>query len=203
MDDASGVAAEIEVAHQLKRAGSRLKRSVLFLCVTGEEKGLLGSRYFAEHPTVPIHQIVADINLDMFLPLYPLHTLEVQGLNESTLGQDLARVAAAHSIDVQPDQHPGHNLFIRSDQYNFVLKGVPAIFFGFGFGQGTKEQKIQQQWFATRYHSPSDDTSQPVDLAAAGQFNEIVATLLERVANAPQRPAWLPSSFFKRFAAKT
>jgi Zn-dependent M28 family amino/carboxypeptidase len=201
MDDASGVASVIEIANALKAGNVKTKRSIVFLAVTGEEKGELGSQYFAERPTVH-GRIVADINMDMFLPLFPLHYLEVQGLNESTLGDDIRAVAEAANVQVQADKEPNANRFIRSDQYSFIKKGVPALAFKFGWIPGSPEEKIFKDWLTTRYHGVSDDTSQPVDLEGAAQFDSILTALLERVADAPQAPEWKPDSFFRRFSAQ-
>ncbi|HEY6265473.1 MAG TPA: M28 family metallopeptidase [Candidatus Acidoferrum sp.] len=200
MDDASGIASLIEIARGIKESGAKPKRSILFLAVTGEEKGLLGSRYFAEHPTVDRTGIVADLNMDMFLPLFPLKYLEVQGLNESTLGEDVRAVCEAAGVQVQADKQPDHNRFIRSDQYSFIRKGVPALAFKFGWVPGTPEEKKFNDWYKERYHGPADDLSQPVELAAAAQFNAILEKLALRVADETQRPAWKSESFFKRFA---
>jgi Zn-dependent M28 family amino/carboxypeptidase len=200
MDNASGIASLIEVARSLNAGHVQTKRSILFLAVTGEEKGELGSLYFAARSTVP-GRIVADINMDMFLPLFPLRYLEVQGLNESTLGDDIRAVAAAAKVEVQADKEPNANRFIRSDQYSFIKKGVPALAFKFGWIPGSPEEKIFRNWYSTRYHGVADDTSQPVDLAAAAQFNSILTALLERVADAPEAPEWKSDSFFRRFAS--
>jgi hypothetical protein len=197
MDDASGDASLIEIARAMK--GAKPKRSILFLSVTGEEKGELGSEYFAAHPTVS-GPIVADINMDMYLPLFPLTYLEVQGLNESTLGDDVRAVAGEAGVQIQADKEPEHNRFIRSDQYSFIKKGVPALAFKFGWVSGSAEEKTFKAWYAERYHGPSDDLSQPVDLAAAAQFNAILEKFALRVADADQRPEWKPDSFFRRFA---
>ena len=176
MDDASGDASLIEIAREMKASAARPKRSILFLSVTGEEKGELGSQYFAAHPTVS-GPLVADLNMDMYLPLFPLKYLEVQGLDESTLGDDLRAVAALAGVQVQADKEPEHNRFIRSDQYSFIKKGVPALAFKFGWLRGTPEEKTFKAWYAERYHAPSDDLSQPVDLAAAAQFDAILEKL--------------------------
>jgi len=202
MDDASGIASDLEIARMLHDSNAKLRRSVLILAVTGEEKGLQGSRYFAAHPTVNSKSIVADINMDMFLPLFPLKYLEVQGLGESTLGDDIRSVAKAAGVEVQADKEPERNRFIRSDQYSFIRRGVPALAFKFGFIPGTPEDKIFKDWLHDRYHAPSDDLNQPVDKPAAAQFNRIILALTERVANADARPEWKPDSFFKRFAGE-
>jgi Zn-dependent M28 family amino/carboxypeptidase len=199
MDDASGIASLIEIARALKTGDVTTRRPIVFLAVTGEEKGELGSRYFADHPTVT-GRIVADINMDMFLPLFPLRYLEVQGLDESTLGDDIRAVAAAAHVEVQADKEPQANRFIRSDQYSFIKKGVPALAFKFGWIPGSPEEEIFKDWYRTRYHGVADDANQPVDLEAAAQFNNILAALIERVADAAQAPEWKPDSFFRRFA---
>jgi hypothetical protein len=200
MDDASGIASVLEIARLLKESGARPKRFILFLAVAAEEKGELGSRYFAMRPTVEKKQIVADINLDMFMPLFPLKFLEVQGLAESTLGDVIRETAKAAGVEVQADKEPDQNRFIRSDQYSFIRNGVPALAFKFGYEFGTPEDKIFHDWIRDRYHKPSDDLNQPVDKAAAAQFNHIIANLLQRVADEPARPRWKDDSFFRRFA---
>ncbi|HUK30996.1 MAG TPA: M28 family metallopeptidase [Candidatus Acidoferrum sp.] len=202
MDNATGIASLIEVAKHFKAAGTKPRRSVIFAAVTAEEKGELGSKYFAAHPTVDIRKIVADLNMDMYLPLFPLKYLEVQGLDESTLGDDIRAVAGAQGVTVQADKEPDKNRFIRSDQYSFVKMGIPALAFKFGWVPGTAEEKTFQEWIRVRYHAPSDDINQPVDAAAAAQFNHILMLLLERVADADARPEWKPTSFFRRFAQK-
>ena len=202
MDDASGIASDLEIARMLHESNAKPRRSVLFVAVTGEEKGLLGSRYFTTHPTVNGKSIVADINMDMFLPLHALHYLEVQGLGESTLGDDIRTVAKAAGVEVQADKEPQRNLFIRSDQYSFIRRGIPALAFKFGYIPGSPEEKLHKDWLRDRYHAPSDDLNQPVDKAAAAQFDRIILTLVERVADANSRPEWKPDSFFRRFAGE-
>ncbi|MFZ0821633.1 MAG: M28 family metallopeptidase [Candidatus Acidiferrales bacterium] len=199
MDNASGVASLIEVAKHMKAAGVQPRRSIIFAAVTAEEKGDLGSEYFATHPTVDIHKIVADLNMDMYLPLFTLKYLEVQGLDESTLGDDICAVAESQGVTVQSDKEPDKNRFIRSDQYSFVKNGIPALAFKFGWIKGTPEEATFQEWIRVRYHAPSDDINQPVDAEAAAQFNHILLLLLQRVADADARPAWKPGSFFRRF----
>jgi Zn-dependent M28 family amino/carboxypeptidase len=199
MDNASGVASILEVADHFKEANVKTKRSVLFVVVTGEEKGLLGSRYYAANPTVPVKNIVADINTDMFLPLYPLKILTVYGLEESTVGDDTRAVAQAMGIKAQPDPEPVRNIFIRSDQYNFVRRGIPSVMVDIGNEKGSPEAAIEKKWLTERYHAPSDDLDQPVDKQAAAKFNVLVETLIERIANADARPSWKANSFFRRY----
>ena len=200
MDDASGIASILEIARIMKESGAKPKRSILFLAVAAEEKGELGSRYFALRPTVNRKHIVADINLDMFLPLFDLKWIEVQGLAESTLGDAIREAAKEYGVEVQADKEPDQNRFVRSDQYSFIREGVPALAFKFGYQFGTPEDKIFHDFIRDRYHKPSDDLNQPVDKAAAAKFNRIMVSLLERVADSAARPQWKDDSFFKRFA---
>jgi Zn-dependent M28 family amino/carboxypeptidase len=199
MDDASGVASVIEIARSFSRNPQRPKRSMLFVIFTGEEKGLLGSRYFAGRPTVPDARIVADLNMDMFMPIFPLKKLHVQGLQESTLAEDARAVGAEHDIEITVDPEPDRNSFIRTDQYSFVQAGVPALAMKFGWTANSPEYKAWRQWLAQRYHSTEDDLSQPVDRAAAAQFNSFLGDLARRVANNPARPHYVDASFFRRF----
>jgi Zn-dependent M28 family amino/carboxypeptidase len=199
MDNASGIATLIETAAALAARGG-LKRSLVFVAVTAEEKGLLGSRYFANKPTVPASGIVANLNTDMFLPLFPLKSLVVQGLEESDLAEDLKRVARPHAIEVLSDPEPERNAFTRSDQYSFIKTGVPALSLKVGFVRGSPEHQIVLKWRNERYHSPSDDLQQPIDRQAADDFGRIYAEVVAAVANRPTRPAWNGDSFFKRFA---
>ncbi len=204
MDNASGVAALLEIATQLHDAppdSTRTARSIMFVAVTGEEKGLLGSKYFAAHPPVPISHIVANVNTDMFLPLFPLKTLMVLGLDESDLGQDIRAVARDLSLGVQADPEPNRNRFIRSDQYSFIKAGVPALAMKVGYEENTPEAAIARKWVAERYHAPSDDLDQPIDLSAADGYVDVVKRLAVRIANRPDRPKWNDTSFFKRFAS--
>jgi hypothetical protein len=200
MNNAAGIATMIDVASALKDSGARPRRSILFVAVTGEEKGLLGSRFFANFPTVDPRSIVADINVDMFLPLFPFKSLTIYGLDESDLGADAAAIAKASGVLPQADPEPKRNLFIRSDQYSFIRRGIPSLALKLGFAKGSAEERTAKQWLTERYHAPSDDVNQPVDKKAAGEFEALVARLLERVADRDDRPRWKETSFFKRFA---
>lgn len=197
MDDASGVATVLEIAEKLRRDGARPRRSILFLIVCGEEKGLLGSHYFAERPTVPRESIVADLNFDMPLPLWPLKNVIVLGADESSLGEAAAAVGAAQGLPLVPDPLPERNSFIRSDQYSFIRAGIPSVAFKFGFARGTREEAIERDWRSNRYHAPSDDVDQPVEKEEAVKLNDFVAALALRVADADSRPSWNATSRFK------
>jgi len=200
MDNASGIATMIETAAALQKSKARLKRSVLFVAVTAEEKGLLGSRYFATKPTVPAQAIVADLNTDMFQPHFPLKSLIVQGLDESDLGDDLRKLAGPLGIGVLADPEPERNSFVRSDQYSFIRRGIPSLSLKVGFTKDSPEHEIIKKWRKERYHAPSDDLSQPVDLQAAVDFTRVYGKVVTEVANRAQRPKWKDASFFKRFA---
>jgi len=200
MDNASGIAAILEVAHTLHDSGVKPARSILFVAVTSEENGLLGSRYFAAHPTVPAGSIVANINTDMFLPLFPLKTLMVLGLDESDLGRDIRATAKELALGVQADPEPQRNRFVRSDQYSFIRAGIPALAMKVGYEENTPQAEIARKWTAERYHAPSDDLRQPIDLGAAGTYVQVVGNVAVRIANRPDRPTWNDASFFKRFA---
>jgi Zn-dependent M28 family amino/carboxypeptidase len=200
MDNAAGSAVLLDLIGSLKKLPKKPKRSLLFVFVTGEEKGLLGSRYFTSHPTVKPGSMIANINIDMFLPIIPLKILTVYGLAESDLGDMAREVAQSLGVQVQADPEPQRNGFIRSDQYNFIRHGVPALAMGVGFEKGSAEQAIFKNWLTQRYHAPSDDLDQPVDLAAAGKYEEIIAALMMRAANDAGRPQWKANSFFRRYA---
>ncbi|HWC18121.1 MAG TPA: M28 family metallopeptidase [Terriglobales bacterium] len=199
MDNASGDAVLLDVAAALKNSTERPKRSLLFVFVTGEEKGLLGSKFFTAHPTVPRSAIVANINIDMFLPLYPMKAVMVYGLKESDLGDDLRRVANKDGIEVQDDLEPQRNSFIRSDQYNFIRHGIPAITMKVGYTPGSAEDKTFHDWLHQRYHAPSDDLEQPVDQGAAGKYEQVISQLMLTIADDPRRPQWKQDSFFRRY----
>jgi Zn-dependent M28 family amino/carboxypeptidase len=189
------------MAASFQKNPETLRRSILLVLVTGEEKGLLGSKYFAAHPTVASKSIVADVNVDMFLPIIPLKLLTVQGINESDLGNLAREAAESLGVKVQPDPEPLRNLFVRSDQYNFIRHGVPAVAMGVAPDPDSPEQKkLFKGWLTQRYHAPSDDVNQPVDLAAAAKYEEIVRALLISIANDDHRPQWKADSFFHRYA---
>ena len=200
MDNAAGVASLLDIAESLHESRPKLRRSLLFVVVTGEEKGLLGSKYFAAHPTVKPGSMVADLNMDMFMPLIPLRSVTVYGLKESDLGDEIRAVAKAQGLGIQDDQEPERNIFIRSDQYSFIRQGIPALSLKFGYEKGSPEEKIVNSWLKERYHAPSDDIHQPVNIEGAARFDGLVVAFVEDVADRAERPHWNQSSFFRRFA---
>jgi len=201
MDDASGIATLIETAAAIKNEGKPLRRTVAFVAVTAEEHGLLGSRYFAVRPSLPKgSRIVADLNVDMFLPLFPLKSIIAQGLEESDLAADLRRLGGAAGLRILSDPEPERNAFVRSDQYSFIRQGVPALSLKVGFDKGSPEHEIVIRWRKERYHAPSDDLNQPVDMQSAVDFNRVFGQLIQAVANRDSVPRWNNDSFFRRFA---
>jgi hypothetical protein len=202
MDNASGIATLLDVAAALREAGAAPQRSLLFLAVTGEEKGLAGSRYYAAHPTLRSGTIVANVNTDMFLPFYPLKHVIVHGLDESDLGNVIREVAAASGVQAVNDPEPERNAFTRSDQYSFIRKGVPALSMKVGYLKDSPEAKIARDWRTKHYHAPSDDARQAVDLKAVADFDKLMARLALAIANRAERPRWRDDSFFRRFAAE-
>lgn len=196
MDNATGVATLIDVANQLRSAPVKPKRSIVFVAVTAEEFGLLGSRAYAENAARSGVDIVANLNSDMYLPLYPMKHLVVFGLEESTLGDDARAVATELGVETLTDPQPQRNRFIRSDQYSFIRTGVPALALKIGYLPDSPEEAIDRQWFKERYHAPGDDLTQPVDFGAMGLYAELVQRLTLRVANAAEAPAWRESSVF-------
>ncbi|HEV2992454.1 MAG TPA: M28 family metallopeptidase [Candidatus Angelobacter sp.] len=200
MDNGSGSGVLLDVAYSLKKSPEKLRRSLLFVFVTAEEKGLLGSKYFTAHPTVKPESMVANINIDMFLPIVPLKILRVLGLADSDMGDMAREVAQSVGVQATPDPEPQRNSFIRSDQYNFIRHGIPALAMSVSYAKDSPEQKIFKSWLTKRYHAPSDDLDQPVDLGAAAKYEEIIRALMVRIADGDQRPRWKQESFFRRYA---
>jgi Zn-dependent M28 family amino/carboxypeptidase len=200
LDNAAGVAALIDIAAQYRRQRVRPRRSILFVALTGEEKGLLGSRYFAQRPPVPRRSIVANLNYDMALPLFALTSITLLGAEESSIGVEARAVSAAMGLPLAPDPFPDRNSFVRSDQYSFIEAGIPAAAFKFGFAAGTPEAAIERAWRRDRYHSPSDDAAQSVYREDEIRLHDFIAALALRIADADARPRWNEDSFFRRFA---
>lgn len=192
LDDAAYVALLIQLAE--RRKGKGFNRPLIFAIVTGEEKGLLGSRYLVQHLPVPKETIAANINLDQLRPLFPLELLTVHALDETTLGDDATAVASGLNINVQNDPEPERGLLMRTDHWNFMQAGIPAINFVFGFQPGSESERIYRQWYREGYHTPKDDLLQNIDWSAAAKFNEFFYGLVEKVADGATSPAWKPGS---------
>ena len=188
LDDAAYVALLIRLAET--RRGKGFKRPLMFAAFTGEEKGLLGARWFVAHPTLPKEAIAADINLDQLRPIFPLRLLTVHALADTTLGDDARAVAASMNIAVQADPEPERGLLRRADQWPFLQAGIPATAFVFGYRPGSQSERIYRRWYKTGYHKPQDDLAQPIDWQAAADFNRFFYMLAARVADQPSAPAW-------------
>jgi hypothetical protein len=203
-DNAMGVSVLLETARAFAELPEPPRRSILFLAVTGEEKGLLGSEYFAHHPSVPIDGIVANVNLDMPLFLSPLVDVVAFGAEHSSLGGTVGRAASAVGLELSPDPMPEEVLFIRSDQYSMVRRGVPAVFLVAGVKSadgGTGGTEVWREFLTTHYHRPSDDLSRPVDYPSAVRFTQANFLVGLEVANEASRPRWNDGDFFgERFA---
>ncbi|MEP5765254.1 MAG: M28 family metallopeptidase [Halieaceae bacterium] len=201
LDNAAGVATLLETARVLNAERDQLKRSVMFVTVTGEEKGLLGAGYYAANPTVPIDSLVANINLDMPLFIYPFADVVAFGAEHSTLKAFVGRAAERAGIKLSPDPMPEQGLFTRSDHYRFVRKGVPAVFLVTGFESKNPEPsggEVFQAFIADHYHQPSDNTDLPIDYAAGALFTEININIGREVCKGSERPRWNPGDFFGR-----
>jgi len=194
LDDAAYVALLIQMADDIRSHQLRAPhRGILFAAFTGEEKGLLGSKWFVQHPTVPIPQLAADVNLDQLRPLFPLDILTTEALEDTTLGNIARGVATSMQIQLRPDGEPERHLLRRADQYPFLLHGVPAISFVFGYDPGTESEQRYREWYRTRYHRPQDDLTQPMDFNAAARFNQFFYELIAAISSAPERPRMLRS----------
>lgn len=199
MDNGSGCATLLEIARLIARSGHAPKRSLVFLFTTAEESGLWGATYFARRPTVPQRSIVADINIDMFLPIQPIRGITAYGIEESSLGDVVRRVARAESLRIVPDPKPERIYFVRSDQYPFIRRGIPAIFIDAG-PIDPAGVAAESTWNEIHYHKPSDDAAQTIDLGAVARFDRYALALTRAVADDSKKPQWRPNSFFRRFA---
>jgi len=199
-DNAMGVAMLIEAARALAAMPKPPRRSILFITLTGEEHGLLGSDYFAHHPTVPSDALVANVNLDMPLVLNPIAGVIAFGAEHSSLQALIEPAVAAEGLALTPDPVPEQVLFIRSDQYSFVRQGVPSVFLVPGSastdpsvdGRAAVRQHIQ-----THYHKPSDDSSRPVHWESALRFARANVRIGLAIANDDDGPEWNEGDFFR------
>ena len=200
LDNASGCATLLEVARAFTKINPRPKRSVLFLAVTGEEAGLIGSDYFAHYPTVNKDSIVANINVDEDLMLWPLQDVIAYGADHSSLKAVVDKAAARLQLSVSPDPAPDEVIFIRSDQYSFVKQGIPAVFPVPGFKSSDPNinpAAIFKKWEETTYHHPQDDMQQPgLDFDQAVKFAQFAFLCGWLITEDPSRPTWNTKDFF-------
>lgn len=199
MDNASGVAVMLETARLFAEAEQAPRRSILFLAVTAEERGLLGADYFAHYPTVPLQSIVGNVNLDMPVLLYDFADVVAFGSTHSSMGESVAKAAGQFGIALSDDPMPEQAIFTRSDHYAFVKKGIPAVFLMTGFTakhEGEDGGKIWSEFFAEHYHRPSDSPDLPINYGAGVVFTNINYAIGTEIANAAERPRWHADSFF-------
>lgn len=204
-DNASGTAALLEMARAFSTLHPAPRRSLLFLAVTGEEEGLLGSNYYAHNPTVPITQIVANINMDEVSFLYDFKDIVPLGGEHSSLGAVADDVARHMGLTVSPDPLPEEVYFVRSDQYSFILQGVPALYIEEGLqtvDPNLDGKKMQFDWETERYHLPSDDMNQPFDFNATVKCTRVDLAVGYEIAQQTERPHWNGGDFFGKFAKK-
>ena len=200
LDNASGTSTLLEIARAYSNLPQPPRRSVLFVFVTGEEMGLLGSDYFAHFPTVPLKSIVANVNIDGAPGSYfPMKDVVALGAEHSTLGGEVASAAKVMGYDVSPDPMPEEVSFIRSDQYSFVLQGVPAV--DVEDGVKSTDPKINgleviKKWLVTRYHTPLDNMEQPIDFDAAAKGAVMNFLVGYQVAQHDSAPSWNKGDFF-------
>jgi Peptidase family M28/PA domain len=200
LDNASGCAILLEVARAFSQMNPRPKRSILFVAVTGEEAGLLGSDYFAHYPTVSKDAIVANVNMDEDQMLWPLLDIIPFGAEHSTLDGVVKRAAERLHLALSPDPMPEQVIFIRSDQYSFVKQGIPAVFPTPGFKSNDPKidpVAIFKEWEETRYHQPQDDMQQPnLDFNQAVKYAQFAYLCGWLIAQDPQRVQWNTHDFF-------
>lgn len=200
MDNAAGTATMIEAARAFVASGRRPRRTVMFVALTAEEDGLLGSEYMADNPVDPAKKVVAVVNLDMPILLYDFTDVVAFGAEHSTMGPLVAQAAGAEGVKLSPDPMPQENLFVRSDHYSFVKRGVPSVFLVTGHANGGA--KAFKDFLATNYHRPGDDLSQPFNWEAGAKFARVNYAIADALANADQAPRWYADSRYgKQFAA--
>ncbi len=199
MDNASGIATLIETARLFRQSATKPKRSILLVALTAEEKGLLGSDYFASNPTVPAGSMVANVNLDMPLLTYDFKDVIAFGAEHSSLKDNATRGLAKMGLSLIPDPWPALGVFTRSDHYSFVRQGVPSIFLVTGLNSFNPKEngaKIWEEFQGKHYHQPSDDLSLPFNFDAAARFAQLNYNIALEIANAKTRPTWNKGNFF-------
>ncbi len=200
-DNASGVAAVLEIARAFTRIQPAPKRSILFLIVTAEEKGLLGAKYYATHPLYPLERTLADINLDVINLWGPTTDILSIGMGQTTLDDRLVAIAGAHDRTVAPDADPEKGYYFRSDHFEFAKQGVPAMdpkggrqYVG---KSGDFGKRKQEEYTAKDYHKPSDEVKPDWDLSGAAEDIKLLVELGHSVAQEPRYPEWKPESEFR------
>jgi hypothetical protein len=205
LDNASGTACLLGIAKAFSKMNPRPKRSILFVSVTGEEEGLLGSDYFAHYPNIRKEALVANINMDGAGLLWPIEDVIVNGAEHSTLGEAVQEAAERLNLGVSPDPYPEQVLFIRSDQYSFVKQGIPAVWPRAGLKSSNpniRPAEIRKRWVETIYHKPQDDMNQRFDFVSGAKYARYSFLLGYIVARKTDRPKWNAGDFFGEHYAK-
>jgi Zn-dependent M28 family amino/carboxypeptidase len=198
-DNASGVSSMLQIANIYSHLKIKPKRSILMVAVTGEELGDLGSGYFAAHPTVPVKNMVADVNTDMPTIIAPLLSVTALGAEHSSLAKVVDEAAAYLDLSVEPDPEPKENRFVRSDQYSFVKQGIPALHIKYGSKTADGKNNLNEfvaQWRAKYYHKPQDDINGIFDFNAGAKYAQLNFLIGYLVANNPVRPKWNKGDVF-------
>ncbi|MCW0372018.1 MULTISPECIES: M28 family metallopeptidase [Xanthomonas] len=200
LDNASGVAALLELARAFAK-GPAPQRSVVFMAVTAEEKGLLGSEYYASKPLYPLARTVAVINMDGMSPFGPSRDFGIYGTAKLELLDDLKRVAKGWDLRYTPDPKPEAGYFFRSDHFSFAKRGVPALSFAAGQdwvdGGVAAGKAASDDYTAKRYHQPGDEWQPNWTFAGAARDMQVLYTLGEELANSTQWPNWSRDSEFR------
>lgn len=202
-DNASGVASLLEIARVYKSSGAKPKRSVLIVMVTAEEMGLLGSSYFAANPTVPKASIVADVNTDMPTVIAPLLSVVPLGAEHSTLMNNVRFAAGYLGLEVEKDPEPNENRFVRSDQYSFVMNGIPALHIKYGTKTnipGFDLVAFVKKWRAKYYHQAADGINGIFDFTAAKTYVQLNFLISYSIAQTTVRPKWNDGDLFSKKA---
>jgi Zn-dependent M28 family amino/carboxypeptidase len=200
-DNASGVASLLQITKIYQNLKVKPKRSILILMVTGEEMGLLGSSYFAIKPTVPVKNIVANVNTDMPAIIAPLLSVAPLGADHSTLINPVTEAATHLGLTVEPDPEPKENRFVRSDQYSFIKQGIPALHIKYGNKTADGKNNLNlfvEKWRAKYYHKPQDDINGIFDFEAGRKYAQLNFLIGYLVANDLQKPSWNPGDIFEK-----
>jgi hypothetical protein len=198
-DNAVGIAVMLESAKVLSSLSTAPRRSIIFIAVTGEEAGLFGSEYFAINPTVPKDSIIANVNVDMPLIIYPMSTMTVYGAESSTLGPSTAEEVALEGFEIRPDAFPEENYIGRSDQYSFAVQGIPFVYLAEGVESSDPDidgLALATAYEEDHYHQVSDDLSQPMHWASMERFIRVTARVTRRIAMDDNTPVWYEGDFF-------
>jgi hypothetical protein len=199
-DNASGVASLLQIAKIYHNLKLKPKRSILIVMVTAEELGDLGSGYFASHPTVPVRQMVADVNTDMPTIIAPLLSVTALGAEHSSLSKVVDAASGYMGLSVEADPEPEQNRFVRSDQYSFVLHGIPALHIKYGAKTPDGKNNLNefvQKWRAKYYHKPQDDINGIFDFDAGRKYAQLNFLIGYLVANTTERPTWNKGDIFE------